>query len=100
MESKNTTGDTPQAQPPQRKQLIIFFLFLAVTVGVALWMMIAEIWPADKLIELQAGWFDGEYYPKATFAVIWIMLVLAIVVVIGVAGWLWKWIKKLAGKSN
>ncbi len=74
------------AQPPEdkaylRKQLIKFFVFLGVTVGISIWMMIAEVWPANKLIDLQAGWFDGEYYPKATFAVIWILVLLVFVVI-------------------
>jgi hypothetical protein len=71
----------------------MFFFFLAVSVGVAMWMVFDDIWPASKLIELQDGWFDGEYYPKATFAVVWILLLLAFVVVMGVAGWIWGLIR-------
>jgi hypothetical protein len=92
---------TPPAQSPEdkaylRKQLIKFFLFLGVSVGVSLWLMIDDIWPASKLIDLQAGWFDGEYYPKLTFAVVWIFVLLVFAAVFSVTDWVWR---KITGKK-
>lgn len=49
METDKTPVQTPQQKAQLRKQLINFFLFLGFTVGIALWMMIAEIWPAISL---------------------------------------------------
>ena len=57
-------------------KLIIFFALLGTSVAVAIWMVLAEIWPASVLIKLQAGWFDGNYYPKYTIAVVWICILL------------------------
>ncbi|HTA28439.1 MAG TPA: hypothetical protein VK809_11660 [Bacteroidia bacterium] len=93
MEPINPPVQSPQDKAYLRKQMIKFFLFLGVSVGVALWMMIDNIWPASKLIDLQAGWFNGEYYPKLTFGVIWIFVLLAFVVVFIFGDWLWGLIK-------
>jgi heme/copper-type cytochrome/quinol oxidase subunit 4 len=89
----NQPAQTPEDKAHLRRQLIKFFLFLGVTVGIALWMMIDDIWPASALIDLQAGWFDGEYYPKLTFAIVWIIVLLAIVAVIAIGDWLWSMVK-------
>ncbi len=91
------TVQSPQDKAHLRKQMIKFFLFLGVTVGISLWMMIAEIWPANKLIDLQAGWFNGEYYPKLTFGIIWILVLLVFVVIYSLFDGLWRMIK---GKSK
>ncbi|HTB31966.1 MAG TPA: hypothetical protein VK808_08080 [Bacteroidia bacterium] len=93
--------NTPPVQSPEdkaylRKQLIKFFLFLGVSVGVSLWLMIDDIWPASKLIDLQAGWFNGEYYPKLTFAVVWIFVLLVFAAVFSVVDWVWR---KITGKK-
>jgi len=89
----NTPKETPQAKANSRWQLIMFFLFLAVTVGISLWLMIANKWPASALIDLQAGWFNGEYYPKLTFGIIWILVLLVCVVIYSIGDWLWRLIR-------
>jgi hypothetical protein len=92
----------PPVQSPEdkaylRRQMTKFFLFLGVTVGVSLWMMLDEIWPANKLIDLQAGWFNGEYYPKLTFAVIWILVLLVFAFIYIVLDAVWG---KIKGKKQ
>ena len=72
-------------------------VFIAVTVGLALWMMLARVWPASVLIEWQAGWFDGRYYPKATFAVIWIGIVFLIFAAMALVG---KMIEIFSGEEK
>lgn len=69
-------------------RLIRFFVFLGASVALALWMMIAGIWPANKLIELQAGWFNGEYYPKLTFAVVWLFVLIIFALIASSFSWL------------
>jgi len=93
MEPTQQPAQSPEDKAYLRRQMIKFFLFLALTVGISLWMMIKEIWPANKLIDLQAGWFNGEYYPKLTFGVIWILVLLAFVMPIFMGEWIWIKIK-------
>jgi hypothetical protein len=93
MEPTKQTAQSPEDKAYLRKQMIKLFLFLGISVGVALWMMIAEIWPANKLIDLQAAWFNGEYYPKLTFGVIWIMVLLVFVLIFSLLDGLWRKIK-------
>jgi hypothetical protein len=93
METNKPPVQSSEDKAYLRRQLIKFFLFLGVTVGVALWMEVKEIWPASKLIEWQAGWFNGEYYPKLAFAVIWILVLLAFALVYGLLDGIWKFIK-------
>lgn len=71
----HTNGTDNMDKVPIYKGPWMMVVFIVVTVGLALWMMLARIWPASILIEVQAQWFDGRYYPKATFAVIWIGIV-------------------------
>jgi hypothetical protein len=97
MDIKKPPVQSPQDKAFLRKQMIKFFLFLGLTVGISLWMEVAEIWPANKLIDLQAGWFNGEYYPKFTFAVIWIIVLLSFVVLFSIGDAIWN---KIRGKNN
>lgn len=98
------TTPTPKPAEPSaedkaylRKQLLKFFLFLGVSVGVSLWLMIKEIWPASALINLQAKWFDGSFYPKITFGLIWIFVLLVCTGLFLFFGWI---INLLKGNKN
>lgn len=47
-------------------------LSLVLSLGAVLYMMSTEAAPWRWLVELQLGWFDGSYYPKATGGVLFI----------------------------
>src|SRR5271166_3331400 len=65
-----------QGEPLSKWGMILFFSFIAITAGLALWIEIADIWPANVISDVQAKWFNGYYYPKLTFAVIWILILI------------------------
>ncbi len=73
---------------PFYKGPLMLISFIVITVGVALWLMLTRTWPASELISWQADMFDGRYYPKATFAVIWIGIVILCFALIALIGWL------------
>ncbi|MBP7582793.1 MAG: hypothetical protein KBA61_02085 [Spirochaetes bacterium] len=83
-----TTVNEPQMESkvPFYKGPWMAVVFIVGTVGLALWMMLARVWPASVLIEKQAQWFDGRYYSKATFAVLWIGIVVAVFAAVAVIG--------------
>ncbi len=62
--------------------------FIVISVGIALWLMLSSTWPADVLINLQAHLLNGKYYPKATFAVLWIGVVIIFFVILAFIDWL------------
>ena len=78
MENKQTNDKNSSNESFPWKQLRVPLIFIAVTLGIAIWIMFARIWPANIIIKAQLNWFDGYYYPKATIVVIWISLVLII----------------------
>ena len=89
----NEQNDTDKAKKDKaflRKQLIKFFAVIIITSGIALYMMIKEIQPARYFIDLQAGWFNGDYYPKITFGVLWIIILLAFALLYSAFDWLMR----------
>ena len=78
----------PGVKASSKSGMIAFVVFLVGSVGIALWMMISDIWQASALINLQADWFNGEYYPKMTFAIVWMLLLLTFMAVVSIASWI------------
>ena len=88
MTEHNDTDEAKRGKTRQRNQMIKFFAFMIISAGAALYMMIKEIEPARAIMDLQADWFNGKYYPKATFAVLWIMILVAIAIVYSFFDWI------------
>lgn len=61
-------------------------LSLLLSLGVTLFMVLTDAAPWRWLIALQAGWFDGGYYPKATGGVLFLGCLLVIGPVISALG--------------
>jgi hypothetical protein len=60
---------------------LLFCLFICFIISLFIlpvWMMSNNIWPASFLIKVQSKLFNGKYYPRATGAVIFILLVFVI----------------------
>jgi len=72
---------TPPKQKPSAKQILLICLWVVPTIGLAIWMTIAEIWPVSKLIELQAKWSGGYYYPKLTILITWACMVIPVLLI-------------------
>ncbi len=96
MEEQNNADKIKEDKAYLRKQLIKFFTFIIITASLALYMMIKEIQPAKYLIDLQAGWFNGDYYPKATFAVMWIYVMAVVGIILSIIVWI---VNKIKGKN-
>ena len=62
----------PQDFEPQPEPVAEIMLSLLMSLGVVIYMMVNDAAPWRWLVELQAGWFDGEYYPKMTGAVLFL----------------------------
>lgn len=73
---------------PFYKGPIMIIPFIGFSVGIALWLLITRTWPADVLLRWQGKFLNGMYYPKATFAVLWIGVVLIFFAAIGFMEWL------------
>jgi hypothetical protein len=69
-----------RGEPITGRQLIFPILFISIPAVIAFWMEIADMWPANYISDLQAKWFNGYYYPKITFAVIWMTLLIICVI--------------------
>lgn len=65
--------------------MIVLLSFSSV---LALYWSIAQQGIALPLIEWQAAIFDGYYYPKLTFALVWLAVLLPCLPVAFVLGWL------------
>jgi len=97
MTEQNDTDKAKQDAAILKKQVIKFFVVIIITASASLYLMIKEIQPARYLMDLQAGWFSGEYYPKATFAVLWIIMLLAFALVYSFIDWM---IRLMKGKKE
>ena len=64
--------------------LMIIGLFI-----VPVWMMVNRIWPASWLIDLQLSLL-GKYYPRGTAAIVFMLLVLAVLFVGTFISWAGK----------
>lgn len=73
--------DTSNNKPAPKKPNVIGAILLLVAIGLTLYMTFAEVWPVTKLIEIQAGWFDGSYYPKLTFLITLLIVLLPLLVI-------------------
>ena len=63
----------------QRKSTIInLFVFVIPTAALALVLMLEEWWPAGPMIRFQASISDGYYYPKITFLLTWLVILLPV----------------------
>jgi hypothetical protein len=93
MTEQNDTDKAKKDQALLKKQVAKFFAVVIITSGAALYLMIKEIQPARYFMDLQSGWFDGKYYPKATFAVLWIIMLLAFAAVYSFIDWMIRLIK-------
>ncbi len=56
-------------------------LYILGTVGLSIWIMMYNFRPANRLIKLQLDWFDGYYYPKITFGLVWGVIILTTIIV-------------------
>lgn len=65
--------------PLARGALVAMLLTFAVVFGLPLCLEVAEAWPASWLIGLQARWFNGHYYPKATYRALLVLEALPVV---------------------
>ena len=63
----------PNTAPPGKVSAVTTLLFL-LALGISIWMYLAEIFPVNKIIDFQAGIFDGGYYPKLTFFITLMMV--------------------------
>ena len=100
MENKNTTQLKPPVKPP-RGPMIRFVFVLVTSVAISMWITFAPLWPATIFIKWQLRWFDGYYYPKYTFVVVWVIMLVAFTFVTLVGTWLWgKIIGKREDKGN
>ncbi len=75
------------------------WLFVVIIIGLFIlpvWMVESQIWPASLLIELQAKMFSGKYYPRATGAVIFILLVFVLLL----TGVFISWVKNKLNKKQ
>jgi hypothetical protein len=64
---------------------IAFVAVLVGSVAGALYMVIAQVGLASWLIELQERWFGG-YYVMYTFLIVWVVLIIAAAIVVGLIG--------------
>jgi uncharacterized membrane protein len=80
--------------------MIKFVSFLVVSVALAAWLTFTPLFPATLFIKWQYNWFDGSWYPKYTFAVVWILVLLAMAFVFISISWIWEKIKGNTKKSK
>jgi len=78
---------------PFYKGPIMIIPFIGFSVGIALWLLLTRTWPANVLIHWQASLLNGNYYPKATFAVLWIGIVVLFFAAICFTEWLFTLLK-------
>ena len=86
-------NDRPPITKTPRGPMIKFVFVLVASVGVSIWITFAPLFPATVFIKWQLQWFDGSYYPKYTFAVVWVIMLLAITVVTLLVSSLWEKVK-------
>ena len=79
--------DTPPRQKFPWKAMALPLGFIGLTVVLALVLMINRVGLIADLIAIQIEWLGG-YYPLATFAIIWIVLVGCIGGVLGIGNML------------
>lgn len=74
--ASNTTPTEPAAKVSAVTTLVFLF-----SLGISIWMDLAEKFPVNKIIDFQASIFDGGYYPKFTFfltlMMVWLPLLAA-----------------------
>ena len=96
MENKNISQPKSPAKPP-RGPMIKFVFVLVTSVAISIWITFAPLWPATVFIKWQLRWFDGSFYPKYTFAVVWVIMLVAFTFVALFITWLWG---KIIGKKE
>jgi len=72
---------------PSYKGPIMIIPFTGFSVAIALRILLTRTWPADALIHWQGNLLGGKYYPKATFTVLWIGVVIIFFAVISLIEW-------------
>lgn len=99
--------DLQEGAPPQKPASpwggIAFIVVLVGSVAGAVYMVIAQVGLAAWLIELQDRWFGG-YYVMYTFLIVWVMLIIAAAIVVGlistVVDALKSLVQKIRGKGK
>lgn len=78
------------AKPRMSTWTIVLILLMIVGLFVVpVWMMVNRIWPASWLIDLQISLL-GKYYPRGTAAIVFMLLVLAVLFVGAFLSWVRK----------
>ncbi len=99
MEENKTSAGQPKAKS-MKGPIIKFISFLAVSVAAAAWITFTPLFPATVFIKWQSNWFDGSWYPKYTFAVVWIIMLLVLAFVFILISSVWEKINGISQKSK
>lgn len=80
--------ETAPQKKSQAKAIIGLVVTLVGLTATSIYLVAARIGPVGWLVAKQGEWFDGKYYPKATFTVVFTCLALCLGLVATVTGWL------------